>query len=107
MAVPRDPPNPWVLPIPDNFGKMFSLTWHWDTVTRDVVRLDVFREEGCQWEKAYVGLGPDGRPNSTPKQFNIGKLVGTIQFDQTDLRHPTINLRVIDDVTALQITAGP
>lgn len=106
-----DPPNPWVFPFPDNNDPPRSITisFVYDAVSvnRDILSATVTRDAGCQWRKVYVGLGPDGRPNTTDKVFNVGNFEGTVQFTQAELRHPKINLRTVADVKLLQITAGP
>lgn len=95
--------SPWTQQFRDNFGKVIRITLTFDNTTRALSGGTVFRDVGCQWAKIYIGTGTDGTPNSTGKVFAVPE--GTTNITKNQLNQRGLN--VIEDVLALQITAGP
>lgn len=96
-------PNPWVYEAGDYQGNMIRITVTFDSVTRVLSGASVFRDPACVYHKIYIGLGGDGRPDSTPHVFTVPS--GTTAINKTTLN--ASGFTVIEDVLALQITAGP
>lgn len=95
--------SPWVWQAPDNFGNIIRITVTFNEATRALTGATVFRDAGCQWNHIYLGLGADGTPDSTAAAFTVP--AGTSSVTTNQLRQR--GLDVIEDIQALQITAGP
>lgn len=100
---PYVPPNPFVVEFRDYVGKVIRLTANFNEATRALTGAVAFRDADCQYRRVYIGLGPDGAPDSTPDVVPVP--AGTTSVSANQLRRN--GLRTIEDVTALQITAGP
>jgi hypothetical protein len=98
-------PNPLVVPIPDNYGKNMTISFAFNDATRALTGATVTRDDGCQWSRLYLGVGPDGTVETSPKLFNLEGIVGARQFTPGQLG--AVGLSTIEQVWALQITAGP
>lgn len=97
--------SPYIIDIPDNFGKSVTLTFTFNNATRALTGAQATREAGCQWNKIYVGLGGDGIPDHTSRVFDVSGFVGTRAFTPTQLSN--IGLSTFEDVFQYQVTAGP
>jgi hypothetical protein len=95
--------SPWIWQATDNFGKFIRITITFNNATRALTGATVFRDAGCQWGHIYIGLGADGTPNSSGKSFVVPDGSTSVTANQLAQR----GLNVIEDVTSLQITAGP
>jgi hypothetical protein len=95
--------SPYVQQFQDNFGKFISITVNFNNTTRALSGATVFRDATCQWTHIYIGLGADGTPDTTDKAFTVP--AGTSSVSAQQLRQRGLN--TIEDVLALQITAGP
>jgi hypothetical protein len=101
-GVTPPPTSPWIWEAGDNFGRVVRITLPFDA-TGALAPATVYRDAGCQWGHIYIGVGADGSPNSTPRAFTVPDGSSTVTANQLRQR----GLNVIDDVVALQITAGP
>jgi hypothetical protein len=90
--------TPWTQSFTDNFGKKIKITINFDNTTRAISGGTIVRDSGCQWTRIYIGT-----PDTTDKVFSVP--VGTTNLTANQLSQRGLN--VIEDVTALQITAGP
>lgn len=96
--------SPYVYEAGDYQGKVIRITVTFDNATRAITGCTVHRDAGCVYNNIYVGLGGDGTPNSTTKSFkNIPTGDTVIPVSQLVNQ----GLTVIEDILALQITAGP
>jgi hypothetical protein len=86
-------------------GNHITLTWVFDNATRALITGTVHRDAGCVFTKIYVGVGGDGSPNTTTHVFDVGNLVGDRTFTANQMA--AIGFTTIEQVLALQITAGP
>lgn len=100
---PYVPPNPFVVEFRDYIGKVIRITVEWSSATRALSGAVVFRDADCQYQRVYIGVGADGTPDSTPDVVLVP--AGSTNITANQLRRNA--LRTIDDVVALQITAGP
>lgn len=97
------PPNPWVWAANDPQGLTLSISVPWNTATRALQNATVTRATGCTLGHVYIGLGADGTPNTAPSAYAVP--VGSSNVNANTLGHNGLN--TIDDVTKLQVTAGP
>jgi hypothetical protein len=95
--------SPWVYQAPDYRGNLIRITITFNNATRAITSATVFRDAACVYTKIYIGLGADGTPNSTNKVFSIPP--GTTSVPLSQLSNNGLN--TIEDVLALQVTAGP
>ena len=90
----------------DFAGLHITITINFNNATRALTGAVIHRDPGCQYTKIYVGLGPDGTPDSGTHTFNVGQLNGDRSFSAAQLL--AVGFSTIEDVLALgQITAGP
>jgi hypothetical protein len=99
-------PRPLVSPIQWRFddykNRAVVVSFDFDETTHALFGITAVREPGCLYDTLFWGLGPDGTPNTSPKQFKI-------PFGQTDLQPnqlARVGLRTIEDVTDAQFTVG-
>lgn len=95
--------SPYVYSSTDHQGKIIRITVNFDNTTRGLIGSVVFRDLACVYRRIYLGRGADGTPNSTDKVFSVP--AGTTNI--TAIQMAGFGLNVIEDVFALQITAGP
>lgn len=100
---PFVPPNPYEMEFRDYAGKVIRLTVNFSVLDGALTGAVAYRDADCQYRRVYIGLGQDGTPDSTPDVVPVP--AGTTVVLAAQLRRN--GLRVINDVTALQITAGP
>ena len=74
-----------------------------NNATRALTGATVFRDATCLYQQIYIGTGTDGTPNSTNKKFPVP--AGTTSISANQLKQ--VGLNVIEEILALQITAGP
>lgn len=95
--------SPWVYEAWDYQRNAIQITVTFDATTRALQTITVFRDAACIYTKIYIGLGSDGRPDTTPRAFSVP--AGTHIFTAAQLS--AVGLNTIEDILALQITAGP
>jgi hypothetical protein len=95
--------SPWVWSAADYLGRTITITSNFNNATRALQASSVVRAAGCLYGHLYIGLGGDGTPDSTTKSFAVP--VGTTSITANQMSAKGLN--TIDDVLALQITAGP
>jgi hypothetical protein len=97
--------SPYVYDSGGDFqGNHITITVTFDDATRALIGAVVHRDAGCVYTKILIGLGGDGTPNTTTRVINVGNLVGDRSFTPTQMA--AVGLNTIDDILALQITAG-
>lgn len=101
------PVSPWTYDSGADYqGNHVSIVINYDNTTRALINATLHRDPGCVYKKIYIGLGPDGMPDSTTHVFGIGNLEGDRNVTAAGLAG--VGLNTIEDVNALgQITAGP
>jgi hypothetical protein len=98
--------SPWVWQALDNEGDAIRITVAFDNATRAITGITVFRDPACAYTKILIGLGTDGKPDSTDKAVSVPS--GTTVLTQQQLNQlSNKGLSTIEDVLALQITAAP
>lgn len=95
--------SPWVWWATDNEGDQIRITVTFNDATRALTGATVFRDANCTYRKIYIGLGADGTPDTTTSSFAVA--AGSTAITANQLRQR--GLDTIEDILALQITAGP
>lgn len=95
--------TPYIYSSTDYAGKMISMTFNFSNLTRLLLSARLDRDSDCMYHTIYLGVGPDGTPNTSQYQWTTSQsLLDILLIDLTNL-----NLLTIEDVLAMQITAGP
>ncbi len=97
------PSSPYVVEFPDYQGKVIRITVTFDNVTRSITGGTAFRDSACLYRKIYVGLGADGMPDSTTHKLTVP--AGTVVLAKSAFT--AVGFETIEQLQALQITAGP
>jgi hypothetical protein len=87
----------------DSEGRTLRITVAFNNGNRGLTSATVHRDAGCVYARIYMGTGTDGTPDSTPRTFPV--TVGDTEFSAGQLSG--VGLDTIEDILALQITAGP
>lgn len=96
--------SPWTWSSADYQGNTISISIPFNTTTRAILNgSSVTRQAGCVYGHLYIGLGVDGKPDSTLHTFAVAVGTRTVTAAQMS----SVGLSTIDDVMALQVTAGP
>lgn len=95
--------SPWVYQSADYRNKVIRITVTFNNTTKALTGATVFRDTDCVYTKIYIGLGSDGTPDTTPHTFAVPAGTTTITAGQLGAN----GLNTINDILALQITAGP
>lgn len=103
MIGPYAPDNPWAWAANDVNGKTLSISIAWNSSSNALQGATVVRDAGCLLSVIWIGLGPDGTPNTSTNAYSVP--TGTTKVNANQLAKGGLN--TIMDVTALQITAGP
>jgi len=97
--------SPWVSRFADYQGLAITLNVTFNNATRSITGGSITRDVGCVYTKVLVGLGGDGRPDSTDKVFNVGGLEGTQSVGAATFT--SRGFTTVESIQALQITASP
>ena len=103
--IPVPATSPWVREFGDYQDRVIRITVTFNETTRALTGIAVFRDPDCMFTKILIGLGLDGTPDSSDKAIDVpaGTTVLTAQrMNQLANR----GLSTIEDIQALQITAG-
>lgn len=107
MTSPDETPtpqtNPYTVEFPDYRGKLIRITVTFNETTRALTGATGYRDADCQYKRIYIGTGDDGTPDGALDVVPVPAGTSTVTANQ--LRRNS--LRTIEDVLALQITAGP
>lgn len=103
MTTPAPITSPWIWDAPDYQGNRIKITVTFNNSTRALTGASVFRDPECVYKRVYIGLGPDGTPDTSPDTILVPD--GTTSIPESQLRRNS--LATIEDILALQITAGP
>lgn len=95
--------SPWIYEAQDNAELVLRITVSFNNGNRGLTSALIHRDAGCQYAHIYLGTGADGLPDSTPQAF----AVPTGDTSVTSAQLAAIGLSTIEDILALQITAGP
>lgn len=97
--------SPYVVSMSDYQQNAITVTFNYSVASRAFTTpaCVVTRDVGCVYAHLYIGLGADGTPNTTLKQFAVP--VGSTTVTAGQLAANGVN--TIDDVRSYQITAGP
>lgn len=97
MGTPGVVISPWFWSAGDYQGKQITITVTFNNTTKAIISASVFRDPACMYTKIYIGLPSAVIPISVPS--------GTSAATGSQLA--LIGLNTINDILALQITAGP
>ena len=103
-GVPVPLTSPWVFTATDYLGRAITATVAFNNSTLALQSCTVTRAAGCLYQHVYFGLGTDGTPNSTIRQFGP---VPTGQTTENAAALSALGFNTITDVLAGQVTAGP
>lgn len=95
--------TPWIYQADDYLNRKLVITVTFNNATRALIGATIVRDVGCLWAKIYFGLGGDGKPESTTRQFTVPE--GTTNITKAQLTSGGLN--TIEDILAGQVTAGP
>lgn len=105
MGVPTPATSPWIESFEDYVGKIIRITVTFNATTRVITGITVFRDAACLFTKILIGIGADGVPDSSDKAVAVPAGTTALTAGQlTTLANR--GLTTIEDMTALQITAG-
>lgn len=94
--------SPWVWTAADANGASITISVDFNASTRALQGATVVRNTGCLYRTILIGLGTDGTPDTAANAFPVP--YGTSSLTARQLTRN--GLATIDDVLALQITAG-
>lgn len=97
--------SPWVWTGGDYLDRIIRITVTFDNVTRAITGITVFRDAGCLFTKLLIGLGVDGAPDSTDRLVTVPAGTTVLSAGQRN-QLASRGLNAIEDILALQITAG-
>lgn len=95
--------SPWIYEATDVEDRALRITVTFNNGSRALTSATVHRDAGCVYAHIYIGTGPDGLPDSTPRSLSVPE--GDTSFNAGQLG--AVGLDTIEDILALQITAGP
>jgi hypothetical protein len=95
--------SPWVYQASDYKDHVIRITVTFDNTTKVLTGATAFRDATCVYTKIYIGLGTDKSPDSTPHRIAVPAGTTTVSAAQLS----AVGLSTINDIIALQITAGP
>lgn len=102
-ATPSPITSPYVAYSASDYqGKVISLTITFDA-GNNLTGATVFRDPACLYQHVYIGVGPDGTPNTSSKVFFVP--AGTTQVSKAQCN--AAGMFTVNDVLGTQITAGP
>lgn len=95
--------SPWIWTAADYLGRRIQISVAFNNSTFAITAgSTVFRDADCLYTKVYIGLGGDGTPE-TAQVFSVP--AGTTNLPRSAFT--SNGLSTIQDVLALNITAGP
>lgn len=97
--------SPYFMEFVDNQTpqRRINITVTFNNSTRAITGATVYRDADCQWRRVMIGLGDDGTPDSSVRNILVPS--GTTNISAAALS--SRGLDTIEDIRALQITAGP
>jgi hypothetical protein len=106
MGPPTPATSPIVWEAPDYQSNVIRITITFNTGTRAITGITVFRDAACVYTKIYVGLGGDGTPDSSTRKVTVP--AGTTVLNAGQLSALAgAGLATAEDFQAANITAGP
>jgi hypothetical protein len=97
--------SPYTWEARDVTGKAIRGVFSFNNATRALTGAVVYRDAGCIKTTIYIGVGPDGAPESTG--VNNTFVIPDGSTNITAGQMATRGFQTIEDVLATQITAGP
>lgn len=98
-----DIPNPFIWESGDYQGNVIRITV--THLLNLITGITVYRDADCVYDKIFVGVGPDGSPNTSPHVFPIAAGTTILLQAQLDLL-ASEGIATIQQFLSLQITAG-
>lgn len=94
--------NPYTYEALDAYRKVISISIGWAPTLRTIGTVTVHRDSGCLFAKILIGLGADGKPDSSSMALAVAVGDATVLGTWFTTR----GLTTIDNVLARQITVG-
>lgn len=101
----RPIPNPWVWEDADFQGDVIRVTVSFNDTSRAVTGITAFRDPNCQYRRILIGTSADGNPDDTDKAIAVPAGTTVLTSQQLAVLRNR-GLATIEDIRALQITAG-
>jgi hypothetical protein len=98
------PKSPWTYESADYLGRAITFTVNFNEQTLDITSARIDRDPGCMYTKIFLGIGGDGSPNSSTRQFSVGQSTGH-PVAQAELAAAGIS--TFTDLIQVQVTASP
>jgi hypothetical protein len=95
--------SPYIAEFADFADKLIRITVNFNNTTRVISGATVFRDVDCRFTRILVGLGADGRPDTTSRSFNVP--AGSTAIQKAVFTNQGFS--TIEQFQALQITAAP
>lgn len=103
-ANPKPITSPWVWETYDTPGRVLRVTIAFDETTRLITGISSYRDPGCDFTTLVIGLGADGRPNTTDKSLDVPEGNWTAPASRLAALAAR-GLSTIEQVQSFQITA--
>lgn len=98
--------SPYVWEDRDNEGDIIRITVTFNTSTRAITGITVFRDANCAYTRLFIGTGAGGNPNTTDKTVTVP--AGTTVLSGAQLNQlANRGVGTIEEFLGLQITAAP
>jgi len=98
------PKSPWTYESADYLGRAITFTVVFDETTLAITSARIDRDPGCLYTKIFLGIGADGSPNSSARQFSVGQATGHIV---TPAELNSAGISTFTDLLQFQVTASP
>jgi hypothetical protein len=95
--------SPWTYITADYQGRVLSVTVTFDNATGAILTVAAHKDAGCQYNRFYIGLGPDHTPDTAAARMAIppgDTLIGVTVLNG-------FGFATIGQALASQVTAGP
>lgn len=96
--------TPYEFDATDANGAQLTVRFNFNNNTRMLNNVNLHRDQGCLFTQIFLGVGPDGTPNSSPLQFTH---TGQVDVVFAGPALDALGFATIEDVLNTgQITAG-
>lgn len=98
------PRSPWTYESADYQGNAITFTVAFNETTLAITSARIDRDPGCVYTKILLGLGTDGSPSSSTRQFSVGQSTGHVV---TAAELSSAGISTFTDLLQVQVTASP
>lgn len=103
MGIPRPLTSPQVWADGDYLGRKITISMFFNENTHAMTGVTVVRDPGCLYRTIYCGVGEDGSPDTTTRQFSV-------PFGETNVSKGQLSsngIDTIEDMLGVSFTVGP